>query len=123
LLIIYALMGIGYLGISLMHEEKMIVAAAFIQQTAVGMTVTTLVGWALMNLPAEHRGLGMGIWGASFFVGQFVNPLVIGFINSFTGGIIGTVTTIGVICIVLAVAVWLPKYYTQKGKIKTLENE
>jgi len=65
----------------------------------------------------------MGIWGASFFVGQFVNPLVIGFINSFTGGIIGTVTTIGVICIVLAVAVWLPKYYAQKGKIKTLENE
>lgn len=114
LLVIYVLMGVGYLGISLMHEEKLIMAAAFIQQTAVGMTVTTLVGWALMNLPAEHRGLGMGIWGASFFIGQFVNPLVIGFLNGFTGGIIGTVTTIGSICIVLAVAVWLPKYYAQK---------
>lgn len=119
LLVIYVLMGVGYLGISLLHEEKLIMAAAFIQQTAVGMTVTTLVGWALLNLPAEHRGLGMGIWGASFFIGQFVNPLVIGFINGLTGGIIGTVTTIGVICIVLAVVVWLPKYYSQK-KIKAL---
>jgi MFS family permease len=114
LLMIYALMGIGYIGISIMHEEKLIMAAAFIQQIAVGMTVSALVAWALMNLPAEHRGLGMGIWGASFFIGQFVNPLVIGFINGFTGGIIGTVTVIGVICIVLAVAVWLPKYYAQK---------
>lgn len=115
LLVIYTLMGIGYIGISILHEEKMIMAAAFIQQTAVGMSVSTLVAWALMNLPAEHRGLGMGIWGASFFIGQFVNPLVIGFINGFTGGILGTVTTIGIICIVLAVAVWLPKYY----KVKT----
>ncbi|WP_158638315.1 MFS transporter [Panacibacter ginsenosidivorans] len=119
LLVIYALMGIGYIGISMMHEEKLIMAAAFIQQTAVGMTVSALVAWALMNLPAEHRGLGMGIWGASFFIGQFVNPLVIGFINGFTDGIIGTVTVIGVICIVLAVAVWLPKFYGQK-KTKAL---
>jgi hypothetical protein len=114
LLLIYVIMGIGYIGISALHEEKLIIIAAFIQQTAVGMTVTTLVGWALMNLPAEHRGLGMGIWGASFFIGQFVNPLVIGSINHFTGGILKTVTVIGIICLVIAVAVWLPKYYTQK---------
>jgi MFS family permease len=114
LLVIYALMGIGYVGISVLHEEKLIMAAALIQQTAVGMTVTTLVAWALMNLPPEHRGLGMGIWGASFFIGQFVNPLVIGFINSLTGGIIATVTTVGIICIVVAVAVWLPRFYLQK---------
>jgi MFS family permease len=114
LLMIYALMGIGYIGISMIHEEKLIMAAAFIQQIAVGMTVSALVAWALMNLPAEHRGLGMGIWGASFFIGQFVNPLIIGLINGLTGGILGTITAIGIICIVIAVAVWLPKFYAQK---------
>jgi MFS family permease len=107
-------MGIGYIGISVLHTEKLITAAAFIQQTAVGMTVTTLVAWALMNLPPEHRGLGMGIWGASFFIGQFVNPLVISSINHFAGDITATVTIVGIVCLVIAAAVWLPKFYTQK---------
>jgi MFS family permease len=114
LLLIYVLMGIGYIGISILHDEKAIMAAALIQQTAVGMTVTTLVAWALMNLPPEHRGLGMGIWGASFFVGQFVNPLVISSINHFTGGITTTVTVVGIICLIIAGAVWFPKFYTRE---------
>jgi len=118
LLVIYVLMGIGYIGISITNDEKMIMVAAFIQQTAVGMTVSSLVAWALMNLPPEHRGLGMGIWGASFFVGQFVNPLVIGLINRYSGGIASTVTAIGVIMLVIAVVLWLPKYYSQKTKAK-----
>ena len=119
LLVIYVLMGIGYIGISITSDEKLIMAAAFIQQTAVGMTVSSLVAWALMNLPPEHRGLGMGIWGASFFVGQFVNPLVIGWINRFSGGIASTVTAVGAIMLVIAVVLWLPKYYLQKNKAKT----
>ena len=119
LLVIYVLMGIGYIGISITSDEKLIMAAAFIQQTAVGMTVSSLVAWALMNLPPEHRGLGMGIWGASFFVGQFVNPLVIGLINRFSGGIASTVTAVGAIMLVIAVVLWLPKYYLQKNKAKT----
>jgi len=113
------LMGIGYIGISITNDEKLIMAAAFIQQTAVGMTVSSLVAWALMNLPPEHRGLGMGIWGASFFIGQFVNPLVIGLINRYSGGIASTVTAIGVIMLVISVVLWLPKYYSQKTKART----
>ena len=123
LLMIYALMGIGYIGISMMHEEKLIMAAAFIQQIAVGMTVSALVAWALMNLPAEHRGLGMGIWGASFFIGQFVNPLVISSIKHFAGSITATVTIVGIICLVIAVAVWLPKYYVQRSKTAGMNDE
>jgi MFS family permease len=118
LLWIYLIMGVGYIGIGVIHGEPFIIAAALIQQTAVGMTVSTLVGWALGNLPAEHRGVGMGIWGASFFIGQFVNPLVIGSINHFTGGILKTVTVIGIICLIIAVVFWLPKYYTQKKLIE-----
>ena len=123
LLLIYVLMGIGYIGISVFHEQNLIMAAAFIQQTAVGMTVTTLVAWALMSLPAEHRGLGMGIWGASFFIGQFVNPLVISSIKHFAGSITATVTIVGIICLVIAVAVWLPKYYVQRSKTAGMNDE
>ncbi|HEU4903597.1 MAG TPA: MFS transporter [Flavisolibacter sp.] len=111
LLLIYLLMGVGYIGISLMHDEKWIVATAWIQQVAVGLTVPTLVAWALHSLPVQHRGLGMGFWSSSFFLGQFVNPLVVGFINGFTGGIVTTVIVVGILCIAIALVVWLPILY------------
>lgn len=116
LLLIYSLMGIGYIGISVVHDEKWIVATAWIQQIAVGLTVPTLVAWALQSLPVQHRGLGMGFWTTSFFLGQFVNPMVVGFINNLTGGIVSTVTVIGVVCLVIAFIVWLPLFYKQKTK-------
>ena len=118
LLLIYAIMGVGYIGISLMHDEKWIVATAWIQQIAVGLTVPSLVAWALTSFPIQHRGLGMGFWSASFFLGQFVNPLVVGFINGLTGGIVTTVLVVGILCLVVAFAVWLPKLYLQNAKAK-----
>jgi len=120
LLLVYALMGIGYIGISMVHDEKWIVVMSWIQQIAVGLTVPTLVAWALNSFPIQHRGLGMGFWTTSFFLGQFINPLVVGFINHLTGSIIPTVTTVGVICLVVACAVWLPLFYQQKTKMKTV---
>lgn len=116
LLLIYLLMGVGYIGVSLVHDEKWIVATAWIQQLAVGLTVPTLVAWALRSLPLQHRGLGMGFWTTSFFLGQFVNPMVIGFVNNLTGGIVPTVTVIGIVCLVVACTVWLPLFYKQKTK-------
>lgn len=116
LLLIYALMGLGYIGISLMHDEKLLIVTAWIQQVAVGLTVPTLVAWALNSLPVEHRGLGMGFWSTSFFLGQFVNPLVVGFVNKLTGGIVSTVIVVGIICVVIALTVWLPKFLSAKNK-------
>jgi MFS family permease len=120
LLLIYALMGIGYIGISLVNNEKLIVAMSWIQQAAVGLTVPTLVAWALNSFPIKHRGLGMGFWATSFFLGQFVNPLIVGLINNLTGGIVPTVTFIGVICLVMAGVVWLPLFYRQRVEMRTV---
>jgi MFS family permease len=121
LLLVYALMGVGYIGISLVHDEKAIVVMSWIQQLAVGLTVPSLVAWALNSFPIRHRGLGMGFWATSFFLGQFVNPLIVGLINNLTGGIVPTVAAIGVLCLVIAGAVWLPKFYQQKAKMNTQE--
>jgi len=118
LFLVYLLMGIGYVGLGLVHDERLIVAAAWIQQLAVGMIIPTLVTWALSSFPVEHRGLGMGFWGASFFAGQFVNPVVVGFLNSMTGGIVPTVGTVGVICLIVACTVWLPNLYVQRANTR-----
>ena len=119
LLMVYGLMGLGYIGISLAHDEPWIMAAALIQQLAVGMTIPALVAWALSSLPEQHRGLGMGCWSASFFLGQFVNPIVVGFINQLSGGIVATVMLIGIGCLVIALTVWLPLVYRQNKKLIT----
>ncbi len=119
LLLVYALMGIGYIGISLVQNEKWIMVMSWIQQLAVGLTVPSLVAWALNSFPIQHRGLGMGFWATSFFLGQFVNPLVIGMINNISGGIVPTVSIIGVICLVVAAAVWLPLFYRRKATLQT----
>ena len=111
---------VNHIGISMVQDEKWIVVMSWMQQVAVGLTVPSLVAWALNSFPIQHRGLGMGFWATSFFLGQFVNPLVVGFINNLTGGIIPTVTTVGVICLVVAAIVWLPKSFMQKAKVKTL---
>ena len=120
LLLIYLLMGLRYIAINKVHDEKLIVIMSWVQQVAVGLTVPTLVVWALNSFPIQHRGLGMGFWTTSFFLGQFVNPLVVGFINNLTDGIIPTVTMIGVICLVMAGVVWLPLFYRQRAKMKTV---
>lgn len=119
LLLIYLLMGLGYIGISLAHDEPWIMVTALIQQLAVGMTIPSLVAWALSSMPEQHRGLGMGCWSASFFLGQFVNPIVVGFINQVSGGIIPTVMVIGIGCLVIALTVWLPFLYRQNVNVKT----
>jgi MFS family permease len=102
LFLVYLLMGIGYVGISLAGNETLIVVASWAQQIAAGMTIPILVAWALSSFPGEYRGVGMGFWSASFFAGQFLNPLAVGVLNGFTGSIVMTVAAFGVICLVIA---------------------
>lgn len=107
LFLVYLLMGIGYVGISLARDETLIVVASWAQQIAAGMTIPTLVAWGLSSFPGEYRGVGVGFWSASFFAGQFLNPLAVGFLNGLTGSIVMTVATFGVICLAIAGMAWL----------------
>jgi MFS family permease len=102
LAMIFALTGVGLVGISLLHNYHQSAVAALIQQTAAGMTVPTLVAWALSRFPAEHRGRGMGIWAASFFIGQFASPLAVSLLRGVTGGLLPAVTASGAICLLAA---------------------
>jgi len=51
-----------------------------------GMLIPTLVIWNMRNLPFERRGLGTGAWTASFFLAQFVNPVVVLWLAGIAGG-------------------------------------
>lgn len=107
LAMVFLLMGIGLFGIGVSHDYRLSAALAFFQQIAAGMTVPCLVAWALGSLPPEHRGRGMGLWAASFFIGQFVSPLAVSALRNVTGGLLPAVATFGVICLVMAVSSFL----------------
>jgi MFS family permease len=107
--LIFALTGLGLVGISLLHDYHQSAVAALIQQTAAGMTVPTLVAWALSRFPPEHRGRGMGIWAASFFIGQFASPLAVSILRGLTGGLLPAVTASGGICLLAALVSVLSK--------------
>jgi MFS family permease len=103
LAMVFLLMGIGLLGIGLSRDYRLSAVMALFQQTAAGMTVPCLVAWALSSLPHEHRGRGMGLWSASFFIGQFVSPLMVSGLRGLTGGLLPAVATFGGICLVATV--------------------
>ena len=96
--ILLALLGLGMIGVSLVHDTRLTVGLAFIQQVGAGMTVPTLVFWATRALDVRNRGRGMGFWSSAFFFGQFISPVVVGYVRGLVGGgILPAFMTLGVV--------------------------
>ncbi len=101
--VVFMLLGIGMVGIGMNLGIKATVALAWIQQLGSGMTIPVLLGWSLRELPAQFRGRGMGWWASAFFLGQFVSPLFVGFVNGWSGGLLNTFMVAGGLCLAIAV--------------------
>ena len=77
---------VGYLGIGLSQVIVARTAAAYIASIGVGMLLPTLVTWILRELPAPVRGRGTGLFTGTFFLGQFVAPVVAVALSGQLGG-------------------------------------
>lgn len=94
---------VGFVGTALAPNEIGVLVAAFIAQMGVGMTFPVLMPWSLAQLPADVRGRGMGFWTTSFFLGQFVSPLVLSGIRGLSGGLLNAYLVIGLVCLTITV--------------------
>jgi MFS family permease len=72
-----------------------VVIGVLINGVGGGMLLPTLLSWNMRTLPVERRGLGTGIWTASFFLAQFVNPIVVLKLAGVAGGRAGATHLIG----------------------------
>ena len=72
----FGIAAVGYLGIGLSEDFPTRAATAFIGSVGVGILLPTLLAWILRELPAPVRGRGTGLWTGTFFLGQFVAPIV-----------------------------------------------
>lgn len=99
----FALLGAGFLLMSVLRDPWMFTLAAGLDQIGAGMLLPTLLTWAVAQLPFAVRGRGTGIWTATFSLGQFAcNNAAIPLIMGFTGAILPTLGVLGWLCLAAA---------------------
>ncbi|MCC7462809.1 MAG: MFS transporter [Gammaproteobacteria bacterium] len=104
---VFAGFGIGYVGVALAPNWVVGAPLDAVGQFAGGIAIPTLIAWALSRYPLEHRGRGMGFWGAAFFLGQFLNPPVMTAIAHGRLDFLQSTGVLGVVCFALAaIAAW-----------------
>ena len=76
----------GYLSIGLSHNLPTRAAATFFASVGVGVLLPSLLAWIMRELPAQFRGRGTGFWTGTFFLGQFVAPIMAVVLSDQLGG-------------------------------------
>lgn len=91
------LLGAGLAGMGLASTASAMALALILQQTAAGMTVPTLISWAQTKFDFAHRGTGMGVWTAAFFLAQSQSPRLVHALDVQTGSMQGAFLTAGLV--------------------------
>ncbi len=83
------LVATGYVGIALSNSFILTAACAVLISVGNGLMLPTMLAWVLRRLPPETRGRGTGMWTGSFFLAQFVAPIVAVALSGLLGGLSG----------------------------------
>lgn len=106
LALVFACYGLGYVGVSLSPGYLVGIPFDALGQFAGGFGLPLLIAWALTKYDYAHRGRGMGVWAACFFLGQFLSPPVMTLIGHGRLSFLASVGVLGVISLVCAVVAW-----------------
>jgi hypothetical protein len=99
-----ALYGTCYIGVAWAPDATVGLPLDALGQVGGGLLLPALIAWALTHYRFEHRGRGMGLWGGSFFLGQFLSAPLLTLIQGAAGTFLASVAAIGVACLCAAVA-------------------
>lgn len=83
------LVALGYIGVALSGSFYLTAACAVVISIGNGLMLPTMLAWVLRRLPPETRGRGTGVWTGSFFLAQFVAPIVAVALSGVLGGLSG----------------------------------
>jgi MFS family permease len=99
LTVVLGLLGVGLGVIGAAPQARLAFGGLLVQQLGAGMTVLSLIAWAQSRFRFEHRGRGMGVWASSFFLGQFVSPILVNGAKHLAGSMRGAFVVMGAPCI------------------------
>lgn len=110
------LLGGGLAGMGLATTAAGMALALVVQQTAAGMAVPSLISWAQTKFDFAHRGLGMGVWTAAFFLAQSQSPRLVHALDAQAGSMQGAFLIAGVAGLIAALVAFLAAGLTGRGK-------
>ena len=104
LLVEFAMMAIGFYGMSKASSPQVFIVPGIINQIGAGLMLPTLLTWGMQPLSFENRARGTGIWQGTFAVAQFLSTLAFSFVMTHVAGLqaaFGVFAGVGVTGIVL----------------------
>jgi MFS family permease len=97
-----ALYGACYVGVAWAPDATVGLPLDALGQVGGGLLLPALIAWALTHYRFEHRGRGMGLWGGSFFLGQFLSAPLLTLIQGAAGTFLASVAAVGAVCLCAA---------------------
>jgi MFS family permease len=99
----FVVMGAGLFIVGEVTTFAPTIAGALVANLGSGLLLPVLISTSTLRLPESLRGQGVGLWTASFFLGQFFSPLAISALNVATHGIGPTITVFGLLSCAMAI--------------------
>ncbi|MCC7462762.1 MAG: MFS transporter [Gammaproteobacteria bacterium] len=96
--------GIGYVGVAHSPNYRIGIPFDALAQFAGGLAIPVLISWTLTKYDLAHRGRGMGLWAACFFLGQFLSPPALTLIGGGRWSFLESVGVVGIACLGAAAA-------------------
>jgi MFS family permease len=100
----------GFAGMALAGSYATLTAAAVLNGLGSGLLLPTAVTWNMRELPFSRRGLGVGAFQSSLFLGMFANPILVVSLERMLGtraaavGAVGAgLAATGVVALVVAI--------------------
>jgi MFS family permease len=82
--------------------------AAAVNGIGMGLLLPTIVTWNMRELPFSHRGLGVGAFQSSLFLGMFFNPVLVVSLEKYLGSRVTGVGAMGLALLVASmIAAWI----------------
>lgn len=108
LALILAVYGIGDCGLALVSNYLQAIPFDALGAFGSGLSIPVLIDWALSRFPEAHRGRGMGLWAAAFFIGEFCSPPAVALVGHGRWSFLQSVGVIGLFCLLCAAIAALP---------------
>lgn len=101
--IAFGLQAIGMILIGVLPVLPGVITGAVIASFGSGLLLPSLVTWAVSTTRIEDRGRVTGWWTASFYLGQFLTPILMGAIGTAVGGLPTAVAVVGIAAAIMAI--------------------
>jgi len=101
----FGLAAIGLVTVFATSTIAVITLGAALTGLGTGLLLPTLLTWAVDRLTFAQRGRGTGLWTGSFFIGQFLSPLVIVGVGAGVGGLRPALGLLGVASLIAVPAI------------------